>query len=143
MYRPMLWFFLIGLVLPIAFWLGDRYFPRLGLNKVHVPAVFASTASIPPATAANYMAWGVVGLVFNGYVKRRFRGWWMRYNYILSAGLDAGLAIGTFLIFFCLVYPGVHVVWFGNEIGETTADAQGVALLQVGEGEVFGPRIWT
>lgn len=66
----------------------------------------------------------------------------MRYNYILSAGLDAALAIGSFLIFFCLVYPGVQLMWFGNEVGGTTADAQGVALVQVGEGEVFGPRVW-
>ena len=142
MYRPMLWFFLIGAILPIVFWAADRFFPRLGLRNVHLPAVFASTVSIPPATAANYITWGIVGLGFNGYLKKRYTAWWMRYNYILSAGLDAALAIGSFLIFFCLVYPGVQLMWFGNEVGGTTADAQGVALVQVGEGEVFGPRVW-
>lgn len=138
MYRPMLWFFLIGALLPVIFWAADYYFPRLRLRKVHLPAVFASTASIPPATAANYITWGVVGVVFNGWIKRRWRGWWMRYNYILSAGLDTALAIGSFLIFFCLVYPGVKVVWFGNEIDSRTADGQMLPLDQVAPGETFG-----
>lgn len=138
----MLWFFLIGTLLPIAFFILDRLYPRLKLRKVHFPAVFASTASIPPATAANYMAWGVVGLLFNGHLKRRYRAWWMRYNYILSAGLDAALAIGSFLIFFCLVYPGVRVEWFGNRVASVTADGRGEALVRVGEGEAFGDRTW-
>jgi len=34
MYRPMLWFFLIGAILPIIFFFLDRYFPKLRLRKV-------------------------------------------------------------------------------------------------------------
>lgn len=66
----------------------------------------------------------------------------MRYNYILSAGLDAALAIGSFLIFFCLVYPGVRVEWFGNRVVGRTADGRGEPLVRVGEGEVLGARTW-
>lgn len=55
------------------------------------------------------MAWGIVGLYFNGHLKHRYRPWWMKYNYILSAGLDAALAVGNFLIFFCLAYPGIEL----------------------------------
>lgn len=88
------------------------------------------------------MAWGLVGLLFNGYIKRTYNAWWMRYNYILSAGLDAALAIGSFLIFFCLVYPRVRVEWFGNSISHKTADGMGMALWEVGEGERFGATTW-
>ena len=66
----------------------------------------------------------------------------MRYNYILSAGLDAALAIGSFMIFFCLVYPGVRLEWFGNNISQKTADGMGMALWEVGEGEKFGATTW-
>lgn len=66
----------------------------------------------------------------------------MRYNYILSAGLDAALAIGSFLIFFCLVYPGVNVEWFGNSIATKTADGEGIPLRTVNEGENFGASTW-
>jgi len=88
------------------------------------------------------MAWGLVGLLFNGYIKRKYYAWWMRYNYILSAGLDAALAIGSFLIFFCLIYPGVNVEWFGNSIATQTADGAGTPLRRVSEGETFGVKTW-
>ncbi|XHF97797.1 hypothetical protein AWENTII_001375 [Aspergillus wentii] len=142
MYRPMLWFFLIGAVLPIIFYFVDKRYPKTMLRKVHLPAIFASTASIPPATAANYMAWGLVGLFFNGYLQRKYRAWWMKYNYILSAALDAGLAVGTFFIFFCLSYPGVNLSWYGNNIATQTADGMGTPLRTVQQGETFGPSTW-
>ncbi|OJJ51693.1 hypothetical protein ASPZODRAFT_138766 [Penicilliopsis zonata CBS 506.65] len=142
MYRPMLWFFLIGALLPIVLFIIDKRYPRARLRKVHLPVIFASTASIPPATAANYIAWGVVGLFFNGYLKQRYRAWWMKYNYLLSAGLEAALAVGTFLIFFCLSYPAVELNWFGNTIASTTADGKGTPLRVVPEGKTFGPTTW-
>lgn len=104
--------------------------------------IFASTSSIPPATAANYISWGVVGLAFNLVIKRRYRAWWSKYNYLLSAALDSALAITTFLVFFCLTYPGVTLDWWGNNIASMTADGQEVALDTVAEGETFGPVTW-
>jgi hypothetical protein len=40
----------------------------------------------------------------------------MRYNYILSAALDAGVALSMVLIFFVLQYPkgGFTINWWGN-----------------------------
>lgn len=107
-----------------------------------MPAIFASTASIPPATAANYMTWGIIGIFFNFYLKRKYHPWWSKYNYILSAGLDAALAVGTFFIFFCLSYPGVTLSWYGNTIADKTADGQGTPLRTVAPGETFGPSNW-
>ena len=83
-----------------------------------------------------------MGLVFNWTIKRRFRDWWTKYNYLLSAALDSGLAITTFLVFFCLTYPGVELNWWGNTIAYTTADGLGTALDSVAPGETFGPKNW-
>ncbi|KAI9731327.1 MAG: hypothetical protein M1834_005230 [Cirrosporium novae-zelandiae] len=142
MYSSMLWFFLIGAILPIIVFLLERRYPNTFLRHVHVPAIFASTASIPPATASNYIAWGIIGLIFNSYIKRKFRDWWVKYNYILSAALDAGLAVTTFLVFFCLTYPGVTLNWYGNTIASVTADGLGTPLKTVAEGEHFGLDTW-
>jgi hypothetical protein len=46
--------------------------------------------------------WGSVGFLFNRVLRSRVRGWWMTYNYVLSAALDSGLAIATVLIFISL-----------------------------------------
>lgn len=75
-------------------------------------------------------------------IKRRYRAWWSKYNYLLSAALDSALAITTFLVFFCLTYPGVALDWWGNNIATMTADGQGAALDSVAEGKTFGPASW-
>lgn len=66
----------------------------------------------------------------------------MKYNYLLSAALDAALAVATFLIFFCLSYPGATLNWWGNSIADTTADGMGTALDTVAVGSHFGPDTW-
>lgn len=88
------------------------------------------------------MAWGAIGLFFNVYIKRNYRSWWLKYNYLLSAALDAALALATFFIFFCLSYPGVTLGWWGNNAPFATADALGTPLDVVTEGSHFGPDTW-
>lgn len=88
------------------------------------------------------MTWGAIGLTFNFFIKRRYRDWWSKYNYLLSASLDSGLAITTFLVFFCLTYPGVNLKWWGNSIAYETADGLGTPLDVVPEGQTFGPSQW-
>ena len=115
---------------------------------------------MPPATGINYSSWAMTGFVFQYWVRRHhFRvsvlfsipfklyssvlQWWSRYNYILSAALDAGVAVGAIVIFFCLQYPnngGFHLVWWGNTVHQNTLDGQGVVewTLQSGQQGPFG-----
>ena len=78
------------------------------------------------------------------------RFWYMlRSLDILSAGLDAGYAVGLIIIFFALQYPkkgtiGLSTVqaWWGNTVHMKTADFHGVAYKKVPEGGTFGPSSW-
>lgn len=46
-YRPMLWFFLIGFILPIPFWYLGRRFPNVTwLKYVHIPLIFNATGMV-------------------------------------------------------------------------------------------------
>ena len=77
--------------------------------------------------------------------RHHFR-WWLRYNYPLSAGLDAGVIIGLLVIFFSLqMRPngGAAVNWWGNSVWKNTADAQMIPLKMLAPGEMFGPRTWS
>jgi len=72
--------------------------------------------------------------------------WWLRYNYPLAAGLDAGVIIGMFVIFFSLQMRsngGINVNWWGNSVWKNTADAQLVPLKTLALGEIFGPSTWS
>ncbi|CAK7241929.1 MAG: hypothetical protein STHCBS139747_003402 [Sporothrix thermara] len=143
MYNSMLYFLLIGAVLPVIIYFLSRRFPKNKfLAKIHTPVIFASTSAIPPATAGNIVTWALLGLTFNTVIKRRYRAWWAKYNYLLSAAMDSALAITTFLVFFCLTYPGVVLNWWGNNIAYITADGLGTPLDTPAPGETFGPTKW-
>ena len=74
---------------------------------------------MPPARAVNYLCWGAVGIFFNFYVYKRHKGWWARHNYILSAGLDAGVAFMAMLCYFTLQIRDINGMrWWGLELDD-------------------------
>lgn len=104
------------------------------------------TNSISAATGINYSSWALVNFIFNHILRRRFFAWWTKYNYILAAALDTGLALSGIVIFFCISYPGaVFPAWWGNTVYLNTADAQGVAYKPMPAVGYFGPAngTWT
>lgn len=144
LYSPMLWFFLIGAVCPFITWYFVRRNPRSVVRFVNWPIIFGGGAMIPPATALNYLSWAVVGFVFNKYIRNKYRGWWMQFNYITSAGLDVGLALSTILIFLTLSLTGTSMTpWWGSTTALDTMDINGNAIVRpLADGETFGPKSW-
>ncbi|KAJ7303138.1 hypothetical protein DFH08DRAFT_825992 [Mycena albidolilacea] len=59
--------------------------------------------------------------------------------YLLSAGLDTGVAFATIIIYFALSYQGIKVVWWGNTVNSTTFDGKSVPWKRVAKGAFFGP----
>ncbi|KAF8350168.1 OPT oligopeptide transporter protein-domain-containing protein [Amanita rubescens] len=144
-YSPVLWFFLIGAILPIPFYFLAKRYPLSIWRYVNIPVMFAGLGAIPPASGMNYASWILVGFIFNYCIRRyRFR-WWMRYNYILSAALDSGVAISSIVIFFCLLYPkgGIQLNWWGNNFWTTTADAIGSSFYVIDPNNPVGPKTWS
>ena len=75
-------------------------------------------------------------------------GTWITLD-VLSAGLDAGYAVGLVFIFFALQYPRNGTIgqnsiqkWWGNTVYMNTADYQGVPLKSLPDGGKFGPSRW-
>ncbi|KAJ7762744.1 OPT oligopeptide transporter [Mycena maculata] len=143
LYRPLLWAFPLGILAPIPFYFLARRFPLSSFRYVNIPVFCGGVAAIPAASAYNYAAWGLTAFIFNYFIRRRNFRWWMRYNYILSAALDAGLALGLIVVFFAVEYAngGVTLNWIGNTVWQTTADALGLPLLTSPTG-TFGPTEW-
>lgn len=114
-YRPMLWFFLIGFLLPIPFWLLSRKYPRVTwLKYVHIPLIFNATGMMPPAVPVNFSMWCAVGFIFMFYLRRYRHEWWRKYNYVTSAAFDSGVAISTLVIFGVIQGSGYVPDWWGN-----------------------------
>lgn len=114
-YSALNWFFLAGLLGPVVVWAFHKKFPRQSwIPLINLPVLLGATASMPPATALNYNSWILVGTIFNFFVFRYRKNWWQRYNYILSAALDAGVAFMTVLLYFTLGIENKKVHWWGT-----------------------------
>ncbi|EFY98860.2 OPT oligopeptide transporter [Metarhizium robertsii] len=143
-YSALFLFFVLGAIVPIVVYFGFKRYPKSPLQYVMAPLIFGGAGAIPPATPLNYFSWGIVGFIFQYWIKKRHFGWWGRLNFLTSCGLDLGLALGTLFIFFAFTMHGIEAPkWWGNEIVDSTMDAQGTAVQgQVASGQVFGPKSW-
>jgi OPT family small oligopeptide transporter len=140
MYSGLLWFFLAGALAPIPFYFLAKRFPLSFWRYISMPVFFAGVGAMPPASGINYASWVITGFIFNYCIRRFHFRWWMRYNYILSAALDAGVAIAIVVIFFTLTLPkNVSIDWWGNNVWMKTFDAMGMPAIMLEPGQTFGP----
>ncbi|KAF5319703.1 hypothetical protein D9619_008669 [Psilocybe cf. subviscida] len=147
-YYALCLFFLVGFICPVAGYLISLKWPNSWIRYLNFPVIFSGTGAIPPASAVNYVPWAIVGFIFQYVIRRRHFSWWTKYNYVLSAALDSGLAVSAVLIFFILQYPengniGIAVQnWWGNTVPFNTADSLGTPMYQLAKGQTFGPTTW-
>lgn len=115
-YSAMNWFFLGGVLGPIIVWLLHKTFPKQDwIHLINLPVLIGATGMMPPATPLNYNAWIVVGTIFNFFVFRYRKHWWQRYNYILSAALDAGVAFMAVFLYFTTGIENKTIDWWGTQ----------------------------
>ncbi|KAK1147785.1 hypothetical protein N8T08_000298 [Aspergillus melleus] len=140
-YGNLLWFFLVGPVVVIITYLLGRRWKQV--NYISWPVAFGAMSQVPPATGISFSSWWIVNIIFNGLIKRRKPAWWAKYNYVLSAALDSGVAVSTVIIFFCIILPAGLLHWWGNDVQHRTADDMGTPWKKLPEAGYFGPAIGT
>lgn len=114
-YQAMNWFFLGGAIGPIIVWLLHKTFPKQSwIPLINLPVLLGATGMMPAATPLNYNAWILVGTIFNFFIFRYRKQWWQRYNYVLSAALDAGAAFMAVLLYFAVNIENKSITWWGT-----------------------------
>ncbi|KAI0501112.1 hypothetical protein KFK09_016055 [Dendrobium nobile] len=116
-YRNLVWLFLIGTLLPVLVWLFSIVFPEMKwIPLINIPVISYGFAGMPPTTPSNIASWLITGTIFNYFVFRYWKQWWQKYNYVLSAALDAGTTFMGVLLFFALQNENRNLKWWGTEI---------------------------
>ncbi|KAJ7232442.1 OPT oligopeptide transporter protein-domain-containing protein [Mycena haematopus] len=144
----LVFFFLVGAAAPLIAWTLNKKYPNSFLKYVN-PVIFNGTGLIPPATAINYVPWAAVGFIFQYVIRRRHFSWWTKYNYVLSAALDSGVAVCIIVIFFALQFPKNGTIgltniatWWGNTVPFVGADygpnGAGTPVQALAPGASFG-----
>lgn len=142
-YGGFLHLFWIAPVVTIITYLLMKKFPNNKILKnMNWVVIFGCLGNFPPATGINYTTWVLVGVIFNYFIRKRYSEWWSKYLYVLSAGLDVGLALAGIIIFFALSYPGITISWWGNNVYNDTADGKTTPYLEMPAKGYFGPDTW-
>ncbi|KAL2822901.1 OPT oligopeptide transporter protein-domain-containing protein [Aspergillus granulosus] len=142
-YSALLYFFLIGAILPIPVYILSRRAKPGKKNiwrYVHIPLFIGGLNYLPPATGMNYGSWVIVALMFGWVVRRRNGAWWTKYNFVLSAALDSSVSVAGVVIFLAVYFTGAakHLKWWGTEVYKNTCDWKGCPHLELPEGGQFG-----
>ncbi|XP_042404526.1 oligopeptide transporter 5-like [Zingiber officinale] len=119
-YRALNIFFLVGLLAPVPVYLLHRLYPdKKWIPLISFPVIFGACGMMPPAHAVNYNSWFIVGFLVNYWVFKRYKHWWGRYAYVLSAGMDAGTSFMAVLAFFALGNYNIYAVnWWGGVVDD-------------------------
>ncbi|KAJ5535591.1 hypothetical protein N7513_008777 [Penicillium frequentans] len=135
-YSALLYFFIIGAVLPIPVHFLSRRYPNSLWKKVHIPLFLGGLNYLPPATGMNYGSWAVVGLTFGWLIRKRAFSWWAKYNFVLSSALDSSVGVAGVLIFLTVFFTGAskHFNWWGTEVYKNNCDYKSCAHLSIPEG---------
>ncbi|TQE05756.1 hypothetical protein C1H46_008662 [Malus baccata] len=124
---------IISLVGPVIVWVLHKAYPKQHwIRLINLPVLLGATGLMPPATALNYNSWIIVGNIFNFFVFHYRKNWWQRYNYILSAAMDAGVAFMAVLLYLSVGMENKSLTWWGTN-GEhcdvaTCPTAKGIAV---------------
>ena len=142
LYNPLLYFFVVGLFFPIITYILYKKFPKRWFGKMNAPVFFTGSGNIPPSTLYNYSLYFATCFVFNFWLRKYYRYFHAKYNNILSAAFDSGVAISAIIIFLCVTYPGGKLNWWGNSVYEKTKDYKSTPYYKLKKGETFGPTSW-
>ncbi|WAQ83476.1 hypothetical protein PtA15_3A847 [Puccinia triticina] len=94
----------VGLFLPIPFFVLHRFWPGHGFNMINIPLLAGSiTSGYTVATAGKFLNI-LIGLGSQYWARRYRPRWFMKYNYVLSAALDGGAQI--MILFLSMVFEG-------------------------------------
>ncbi len=112
----------MGLILPVISWYLWKTFPNIRwLALVNFPIFLMATNNLPPAPAAEFPSWFLVGFIFSYVIYRYAHDWWEKYAYIFSAAMSCGVAICGFFIFFIFEINQIRFPdWWGK--GGITGD---------------------
>ncbi|KAJ7362521.1 peptide transporter MTD1 [Mycena albidolilacea] len=93
---------LIGLAVPVPFWIVHRFFPRLGANHVVTPILCWTLGYLSVGINTSVFTTFLLA-VFSQFYLRRYRPRWFRkYNFLLSAALDGGTQVMVFVFTFAV-----------------------------------------
>jgi hypothetical protein len=104
--------FLLGLVIPIPLWFLHKMMPKLRIDYWNAAIITSEMGKLSFGTHSGALFHYITGFISQLYLRKYKTNWFIKYNYILSAGMDGGAAVIAFILIFAVFGAGGKVVPF-------------------------------
>ena len=135
---------MIGFLAAIPCIIIKRWGPRNYVKYFEPSIIIGGFLGYAPYNLTYYLPGLYVSYVFMSYIRRKYEAWWQKYNYILSTGLNAGIAFSSIIIFFAVMYHEKDINWWGNTVSYSGIDLSMTGWLDASVDApdgYFGPRV--
>ncbi|KAI0058136.1 OPT oligopeptide transporter [Artomyces pyxidatus] len=101
-YQWVMWAYVLGLLVPIPFWVVHRYFPKLRADYFYTPIILYYVGWLCVGINSSVMSYFLVGYFSQWFLRTRYPKWFIKYNYVLSAAMDGGTQVMVFVLSFAV-----------------------------------------
>ncbi|KII92275.1 hypothetical protein PLICRDRAFT_50693 [Plicaturopsis crispa FD-325 SS-3] len=101
-YQWVPWAYLIGIIIPVPFWLVHRYWPKLRADYLYTPVIAYYIGWLCVGINSSILTYFSVAWFSQWYVRTRYPRWFAKYNYVLAAALDGGTQVMVFILSFAV-----------------------------------------
>jgi OPT oligopeptide transporter protein len=101
-YQWLTWSFLLGFILPVPFWVGHKFFPKLRLDYINTALICIYIGLLNVGINSVTTIWFVIGAFSQFYLRKYHANWFIKYNYILSAAMEGGTQVLIFILSFAV-----------------------------------------
>ncbi|GAA5984935.1 hypothetical protein JCM10908_002459 [Rhodotorula pacifica] len=97
---------LIGLAMPLPFYLLHRFWPKAGFNEFVTPVFCWCIGNLSVGINSGIFTTVLLGFFSQFYLRKYKADWFRKYNYLASAALDGGTQLFVFIATFALFGAG-------------------------------------
>ncbi|KAJ3739221.1 OPT oligopeptide transporter protein-domain-containing protein [Lentinula detonsa] len=101
-YQWVAWAYVVGLVVPVPFWLIHRYYPKLRADYLYTPVICYYIGWLCVGINSSILSYFSIAFLSQWWLRTRYPRWFAKYNYILAAALDGGTQVMVFVLSFAV-----------------------------------------
>ncbi|KAF8959502.1 OPT oligopeptide transporter protein-domain-containing protein [Flammula alnicola] len=89
-YQFVAWAYLIGFLVPIPFWIMYKLWPKLRTDYLYTPVICYYIGWLCVGINSSLFSYFSIAYMSQWWLRTRYPGWFIKYNYVLAAALDGG-----------------------------------------------------
>ncbi|KAG1807603.1 OPT oligopeptide transporter protein-domain-containing protein, partial [Suillus subaureus] len=101
-YQWVPWAYVIGLFIPVPFWVIHRYWPKLRADYLYTPIIAYFIGWLCVGINSSILSYFAIAFLSQWWLRTRYPRWFAKYNYIIGAALDGGTQVMVFMLSFAV-----------------------------------------